>query len=422
MLRLGNKHSELFIRNQVILMVFAFLLLIPTVPEKLIDNWQIIFITEQLMARNDKGIGPYLQKLGLTHNNASYYSLFTKPNEQMLIPYEDLEKRNDLKDDLGIRHRVGYYLVGLAWLRYENVDQAAAWWSSIPIPWQNVQTYGLVSKSANELILARDLLRVGILMYPEEIDLLIELAQMMHDQFGDEETAVGLYSTANKIGQLEIDHLRAYAELLARVGRLSDAAQVLERAEAQESGNITHYLMLGSLYRRLGNCNRAVYWAERGYTRHPASVSMMAELAEGKFCAGNVDEALIILEEADQYDTQNEALLSAKAKTYLYLGLLEEADASATTLTEIYSSNPVGYKVLGHIAMRRYEWLEAIDYLQKAVSLAPRQVSNWIALGDSYAGASQVMSARSAYLEAMKLDIQDLFKDDIRQKLLDLKK
>lgn len=76
-------------------------------------------------------------------------------------------------------------------------------------------------------------------------------------------------------------------------------------------------------------------------------------------------------------------------------------EADLKSLVQEFPDSPMGHFSLGKLYLSEQRWADAAASLKEAVRLDAAYSAAWVALGDAYAGASQVKEAREAWNQAL---------------------
>jgi tetratricopeptide (TPR) repeat protein len=207
------------------------------------------------------------------------------------------------------------------------------------------------------------------------------------------------------------------AEVLALQGKYPAALEANDRALAIAPNNAEVWSTRGSILHRLGDDDEALAADEQALRLDPHYVPALEGRIDILVKKGRNDEALAACDQLLQLlhelpirlpAAERARILTSKAHTLYWLERYEEAVAASMEASQLDSSRPYTWELMGHALgmMRRYD--EALEAEEKALQLDPSVPSVWSAKGRWLLLADRPLEALTAYDEALRLVRQSL--------------
>jgi len=205
------------------------------------------------------------------------------------------------------------------------------------------------------------------------------------------------------------------AYMLEKQDRYPEAKEYMEKAYADNPGNVNITNYLGAIYRKKENYKSAIELYNGFLSKNPNNEAILYSLAVTYFSAGNDNESIKIMKDLLEINPDNADALNYIGYTYADKGVnLDEAESYIKKALKL--SPNTGYIVdsLGWVYYRKGMLNEAIVNLELAAKLSPDDAAVWDHLGDVYMETGDISKALKSYEYALKLlnENEDKTKED----------
>ena len=198
--------------------------------------------------------------------------------------------------------------------------------------------------------------------------------------------------------------LRTYAELAMAQQRFHEAKGYLERIRAIDSGAVRDILLLSRLYEKLGQPADALSTVIALEQTVPDDVSVKLRLAEMRLSRGDIDEARSVLVDAAQLAGTNSGQRAAVAKLQIRAGALDDAIQGMQLALDADPNAREPRLVLARIHALQNRLIQADATASTVLEMYPSDVEALSLLGDIRLARGQIGSAIEIYRHAAGMD------------------
>jgi tetratricopeptide (TPR) repeat protein len=213
----------------------------------------------------------------------------------------------------------------------------------------------------------------------------------------------------------DVQTLLVLADVERALGRSKEALEALGRVRfegaSQASDTRENRLVMGRLYRRLGDAERAREHLEVAAARYPADPAILRELVALDVATGAGDAALARLSAAIEAHPSVGAIYSLRGAVYTSIrdekGALARAREAEQDLRAAIDKDPSGLEAYGLLAMLYRETGQmdrAIRTFEQARDARPDSSGVHLALGTFYEQSGRVAEAMREYEEVVRRD------------------
>ncbi len=252
-----------------------------------------------------------------------------------------------------------------------------------------------------------------------------------------DEAMTFLENRFERLGTLASEPVRSLVEALGRLHRSSDAFERLEQAIERRPDDPDLFLFAAECHARFGNADKARALLEdarertrrSSWLRAAALVDSLAgdtraalehwrAIARSEPLAVDAHEAVArLLAESEGRERALEYLEEASAPFPHHVPLLrlridwlrdeapDRAESTARTMIELDPSDAGARRELTGFLLRQGKIEEALEEVQEARRIEPRNPVNFYALGSVFRAMGRPARARAAYARALRLDI-----------------
>lgn len=219
------------------------------------------------------------------------------------------------------------------------------------------------------------------------------------------ESAKEKYTLAYERDGENVSYFLARIEMMVQMGELEAAVAELEAKTTYFDQNPTVRAMLGHVYRRLGNHEKAALWFSQAATLAPEDMKLREELARAQFEVGHYNEAARTLRELTRkdYGSQRTDLYRLLAETYVLMNKLNEARGVYSELTGIDRTSTQDWAKLGELAYRLGDEGSALQAANQLITLAPDDHRGYLLAGMVWNKRERLDRALSMFDRAAEL-------------------
>lgn len=196
---------------------------------------------------------------------------------------------------------------------------------------------------------------------------------------------------------------RQRSQLYVSIDSLKQGVRDMERAVSLDSSNVTNQLMLGDLYYRTMQVEKALVRFEKASALDPKDTQALLKRAEIKLVLRKYKESLTLVNDALRKDPVTPRGYYLKGWIHMETGDTSLALSSFRTAVEQDAQDYSAYILLGKLSAARHDPL-AEQYYSTALSLRPRSVEAWYNKGMYYQENGFDSLALDAYRHVAEID------------------
>jgi len=223
------------------------------------------------------------------------------------------------------------------------------------------------------------------------------------------ESAKSRYSAAYERDPENVAYFLAKIEMMVQLDELSEATVELEGKTAYFDQNATVRALLGHIYRRQGNNEKATVWFKQASMLAPEDMKLREEVTRAQAAVGRHDEAARGLKDlvATEYGADRTDLHRLLAESYVNSGKLREAKTIYAKLTTMDRTSVHDWSKLGELAYRLDDEGTALQAANRLINLAPDDHRGYLLAGMVWNKRDRLDRALSMFDRAAELAPND---------------
>ena len=202
-----------------------------------------------------------------------------------------------------------------------------------------------------------------------------------------------------KDDKLLFDRAKIYFE----EGRINDAIADLTRAVSINDKKPEYHMLLGDAYLSNGRIEQSYASLQRALELNPDNQEAILKLGEISYYSHNYDRAMECLSQVTAKDPQNRTALFMKGFIYKETGDTANAITLLRKVCDLYPDYAPAFEELGVLYSIHHDPL-AIEYLNTAIRLEPRNTNAIYALALHYQDINQVDKAEELYKQILDIN------------------
>lgn len=201
----------------------------------------------------------------------------------------------------------------------------------------------------------------------------------------------------------------ARIEMMVQIGDMDGATKELEEQATYFDQNPTVRALLGHVYRRQGNGEKAAIWFKQASMLAPEDMKLREEVARSMATVKRYDEAARALMELtlSDYGASRKDLHRLLAESYTNLGKLREAHAMYTKLTAMDRTSVHDWSRLGELSYRIDDQAGALEAANRLINLVPDDHRGYLLAGMVWNKRERLDRALSMFDRAAELAPKD---------------
>ena len=223
------------------------------------------------------------------------------------------------------------------------------------------------------------------------------------------DSAKDKYTLAYDRDPENVSFFLAKMEMYVQVGQLEEATAELETKTTYFDQNATVRALLGHVYRRQNNHEKAVLWFKQASMLAPEDMKLKEEVARSQIEVGRFNEASRGLDELinTEYGAQRADLHRLLAECYTEVGKLHEAKGRYTELTRLDPASVHDWSKLGELSYRLDDLGTALQSANRLINLAPDDHRGYLLAGMVWNKRDRLDRALSMFDRAAELAPND---------------
>jgi len=219
------------------------------------------------------------------------------------------------------------------------------------------------------------------------------------------ESAKDKYTLAYQRHPENVAYFLAKAEMLVQLGKLTEASTELESKTNYFDQNATVRALLGHVYRRQGNHEKAAVWFKQASMLAPEDMKLKEEVARSQMAVGRFNEASRGLSELIRtpYAAERTDLHRLLAECYAKAGKLHEAKAQYNKLTSLDRTSIHDWSKLGELSYRLGDEGTALQAANRLINLPPDDHRGYLLAGMVWNKRDRLDRALSMFDRAAEL-------------------
>ena len=222
------------------------------------------------------------------------------------------------------------------------------------------------------------------------------LTGILHQRWSDDATALEHYSAAMEADPTHPQYLLATAETMAALGRMGEAADLLEEQKAHFEHHPDVPTLLGQVRLREGRPGEAADHLSEARLLRPADTEVVEDLAIAQFRAGRFSDCLSTLRDMEQWDEDPRPMLQRlHAKCLVATGQLIAGRDMSLRVTRRTPNDVEAWADLGLIAWKMGDYKRLKECGSRIGQLAPQRSEGDLFLGIAAMHGGQFDDARA---------------------------
>ncbi|MDP6601862.1 MAG: tetratricopeptide repeat protein [Phycisphaerales bacterium] len=219
---------------------------------------------------------------------------------------------------------------------------------------------------------------------------------ILHQRWSDDATALQHYSAAMEADPTHPQYLLATAETMAALGRMGEAAALLEEQQAHFEHHPAVPTLLGQVRLREGRPGEAADHLSEARLLRPADTEVVEDLAIAQFRAGRFSDCLSTLRDLEQWDEEPRPMLQRlHAKCLVATGQLIAGRDMSLQVTRRKPDDVEAWADLGLIAWKMGDYNRLRACGSRIGQLAPQRPEGDLYLGIADMHEGQFEDARA---------------------------
>ncbi|MEM6258500.1 MAG: tetratricopeptide repeat protein [Planctomycetota bacterium] len=206
-----------------------------------------------------------------------------------------------------------------------------------------------------------------------------------------------------------VAYFLAKVEMMVQLDQLSEATTTLEGKASYFDQNATVRALLGHVYRRQGNHEKAAVWFKQASMLAPEDMKLKEEVARSQMAVERYDEAARGLNElvSTSYGEKRTDLHRLLAECYDSDGKTHEAKDQYNTLTQLDRTSVHDWSKLGELSYRLGDEGTALQAANRLINLAPDDHRGYLLAGMVWNKRDRLDRALSMFDRAAELAPND---------------
>jgi tetratricopeptide (TPR) repeat protein len=219
------------------------------------------------------------------------------------------------------------------------------------------------------------------------------------------ESARDKYILAYERDPENVAYFLAKVEMLVQLGQLSEATTQLESKTSYFDQNATVRALLGHVYRKQGNHEKAAIWFKQASMLAPEDMKLKEEVARSQMAVGRFDEASRGFSELihTEYGAERTDLHRLLAECFVKAGKLHEAKQQYNKLTSLDRTSVHDWSKLGELSYRLGDEGTALNAANRLINLAPDDHRGYLLAGMVWNKRDRLDRALSMFDRAAEL-------------------
>lgn len=206
-----------------------------------------------------------------------------------------------------------------------------------------------------------------------------------------------------------VAYFLAKVEMMVQLDQLTEATAELEGKTTYFDQNATVRALLGHVYRRQANHEKAAVWFKQASMLAPEDMKLKEEVARSQMAVERYDEAARGLNEliGTSYGAKRTDLHRLLAESYAKAGKLHEAKDQYNTLTGLDRTSVHDWSKLGELSYRLGDEGTALQAANRLINLAPDDHRGYLLAGMVWNKRDRLDRALSMFDRAAELAPND---------------
>lgn len=206
-----------------------------------------------------------------------------------------------------------------------------------------------------------------------------------------------------------VAYFLAKCEMMVQLDQLAEAASELESKTSYFDQNATVRALLGHVYRRQGNHEKAALWFKQASMLAPEDMKLKEEVARSQMEVGRFGDAARGFKELinAEYGATRTDLHRLLAESYVKAGKLHEAKDQYTKLTGLDRTSIHDWSKLGELSYRLGDDGTALQAANRLINLAPDDHRGYLLAGMVWNKRDRLDRALSMFDRAAELAPND---------------
>lgn len=206
-----------------------------------------------------------------------------------------------------------------------------------------------------------------------------------------------------------VAYFLARVEMMVQLDQLNEATALLESKTSYFDQNPTVRALLGHVYRRQANHDKAAMWFKQASMLAPEDMKLREEVARSQCEVGRHDEAARGLSElvTTEYGAKRTDLHRLLAESYMKTGKLHEAKDQYNKLTNLDPASTHDWSKLGEISYRLGDEGTALQSANRLINLAPDDHRGYLLAGMVWNKRDRLDRALSMFDRAAEMAPKD---------------
>ena len=223
------------------------------------------------------------------------------------------------------------------------------------------------------------------------------------------DSAKAKYGLAYERDPENVAYFLAKIEMYVHLDQLDQATSELESKTTYFDQNATVRALLGHVYRKKGNHDKAALWFKQASMLAPEDMKLKEEVARSQMQVGRYDEASRGFKELIQseYGSKRTDLYRLLAECYTKAGKLREAKQQYNDLTNLDRTSVHDWSKLGELSYRLGDEGTALQAANRLINLAPDDHRGYLLAGMVWNKRDRLDRALSMFDRAAELASND---------------
>lgn len=223
------------------------------------------------------------------------------------------------------------------------------------------------------------------------------------------DSAIAKYTLAYERDPENVAYFLAKVEMLVQLDKLNEATNELESKTTYFDQNATVRALLGHVYRKQANHEKAALWFKQASMLAPEDMKLKEEVARSQVAVGRYDEASRGLNELirSDYGAKRTDLHRLLAECYVKAGKLHEAKERYNELTNLDRTSTHDWSKLGELSYRLGDEGTALQAANRLINLAPDDHRGYLLAGMVWNKRDRLDRALSMFDRAAELAPND---------------